>query len=219
MASALIVSGAGGYADPWHPFAETSGRLAEVVGALGHRVEVSEAVEDSLLSLAGHQLVVINIGNPQPARPEPIMIEIQQSLLSFLERGGALLGMHVSATSFTTMPRWPEILGGHWVRGTTMHPPLDLARIRLHPRSHPVAGEQLELEVLDERYSYLDVSDDVTVIGDHVHDGLVHPMLWVRTHGPGRVIYDGLGHDGRSYDSRDHQALLQRSVAWLLSQR
>ena len=103
------------------------------------------------------------------------MIEIQDALLAHLDAGGGLLGMHVSATSFTTMPRWPEILGGHWVRGTTMHPPLDLARIRLHAGVHPVAGDDAEIEVLDERYSYLDVGDDVVVLGDHEHDGAGPP--------------------------------------------
>ena len=219
MASVLIISGAGPYVDPWHPFPETSRRLAEVIGALGHRVEVSEEVERSALSLADHQLVVINIGNPQTTRPESAMIEIQQSLLSFLDGGGGLLGVHVSATSFTTMPRWPEILGGHWVRGTTMHPPLGPARIRMHPGSHPVAGDQDAIEVLDERYSYLDVRDDVTVIGDHQHDDRWHPMIWARRQGPGRVVYDGLGHDARSYDSAGHRALLARAVGWLLDPR
>ncbi len=163
--------------------------------------------------------MVINIGNPTPPRPAPTMIEIQDALLAHLDGGGGLLGMHVSATSFTTMPRWPEILGGHWVRGTTMHPPLDLARIRLHAGSHPVAGGDAEIEVLDERYSYLDVRDDVAVLGDHEHDGLVHPMIWAREHGTGRVVYDGLGHDARSYDSSAHLDLLRRAVTWLTADR
>lgn len=218
-APAMIISGAGCYADPWHPFAATSARLAEVIGSLGHRVSITEDVERSLLSLDRHRLAVINIGNPRPSRPVPIMIEVQESLLRFLERGGGLLGMHVAATSFTTMPRWPEILGGHWARGTTMHPPLGPARIRLHPGAHPVAGEAVGLEVLDERYSYLGVRDDVTVLGDQQHDGLAHPMIWARSPGPGRVVYDGLGHDTRSYDSAGHRALLGRAVGWLLDPR
>jgi type 1 glutamine amidotransferase len=211
----LIISGAGNYADSWHPFADTSARLAEVITAAGHRVRVSESVEESLLQIGSAQLAVINIGNPTPPRPGSTMIGIQDALLAHLDGGGGLLGLHVSATTFTTMPRWPEILGGHWVRGTTMHPPLDLTRIRLHPGSHPVAGDDAEIEVIDERYSYLDVRDDVVVLGDHEHDGLIHPMIWAREHGAGRVVYDGLGHDARSYDSQAHRDLLGRAVAWL----
>jgi len=219
MIDTVIVSGAGDYADSWHPFAETSARLAELIGSLGHRVEVSETVEASLCGIDDQRLVVINIGNPVAPRPASTMIEIQEALFAHLERGGGLLGMHVSATSFTTMPRWPEILGGHWVRGTTMHPPLDLARIRLRAGVHPVSGEDAVLEVLDERYSYLDVRDDVVVLGDHEHDGLIHLMIWAREHGAGRVVYDGLGHDSRSYDSPAHRDLLRRAVDWLTADR
>ena len=32
-------------------------------------------------------------------------------------------------------------------------------------------------------------------------------MIWAREHG-GRVVYDGLGHDARSYDSPAHRDLL-----------
>ena len=218
MTDTLIISGAGAYTDSWHPFAETSAGLAELIGSLGHRVEVSERVEESLGALDGPRLVVINIGNPASPRATSTMIEIQGALVAHLEGGGGLLGMHVSATSFTTMPRWPEILGGHWVRGTTMHPPLDLAHIRLHAGVHPVVGDDAELEVLDERYSYLDVGDDARVLGDHEHDGLIHPMIWLREHGTGRVVYDGLGHDWRSYDSQAHRDFLGRAVSWLTAE-
>lgn len=219
MASVLIVSGSGAYADRWHPFADTSARLAALIESRGHRVQISADVEGALPRLESERLVVINIGNPDVPPAATTMIEIEQALVVHLAAGGGLLGMHVSATSFTTMPRWPEILGGHWVRGTSMHPPLDLARIRLHAGAHPIAGDGHEIEVLDERYSYLDVRHDVTLIGDHVHDGIVHPMIWARRQGAGRVVYDGLGHDTRSYDSVDHRALLGRAVDWLVGDR
>ena len=219
MAEVLIVSGGGAYLDPWHPFAETSARLAEMITSYGHRVELSDEVEKALLGLRSRSLVVLNVGNPDPPRPRPIMIAVQQALLGHLVGGGGLLGMHVSATSFTTMPRWPEILGGRWVRGTTMHPPLDLAQIHLATGCHPIVGELSEIEVLDERYSHLDVRADVTVLGEHSLAGTVHPIIWAHAHGPGRVVYDGLGHDARSYDSATHRALLGRAVAWMLGDR
>ena len=38
MAEVLLLSGAGRFADPWHPFAQTSERLAGLLTELGHRV-------------------------------------------------------------------------------------------------------------------------------------------------------------------------------------
>ena len=37
-----------------------------------------------------------------------------------------------------------------------------------------------------------------------------------RESGPARVVYDGLGHDTRSYGSAGHVELLRRAVEWLL---
>jgi uncharacterized protein len=34
MAEVLIISGAGSYSDPWHPFADTSQRLADIIASL-----------------------------------------------------------------------------------------------------------------------------------------------------------------------------------------
>ena len=44
-------------------------------------------------------------------------------------------------------------------------------------------------------------------------------MIWAREHGAGRVVYDGLGHDSRSYDSPAHRDLLRRAVDWLTADR
>ena len=41
-------------------------------------------------------------------------------------------------------------------------------------------------------------------------------VVWVAP-GPGRVLYDALGHDLRSYDSSSRLTLFRREVRWLLS--
>ena len=70
--------------------------------------------------------------------------------------------------------------------------------------------------MLDERYSYLETRPDVTVLYDHHFEDGRHPLVWAREAGPGRVVYDALGHDVTSYDSPGHRALLERSIRWLL---
>jgi uncharacterized protein len=40
--------------------------------------------------------------------------------------------------------------------------------------------------------------------------------VWARESRLARVVYDGLGHDTRSYQSPGHVELLQRAVGWLL---
>lgn len=46
MPRSLILSGGGEYSDPWHPFAATSARVAALLAAIGHEVEVSDLVDE-----------------------------------------------------------------------------------------------------------------------------------------------------------------------------
>ena len=216
MAEVLIISGAGCYSDPWHSFADTSQRLAKIISGLGHHVTISEAVEQALAEPGEPDLIVVNIGNPREARPQPRIDAAEQGLDHHLQRGGALLGVHVSATSLTTMSGWSEMLGGHWVRGRTMHPKQDLATILVRAGAHPIVRGLADFTVFDERYSYLHTNHDITVLCMHQTEGQLHPIVWARESGLARVVYDGLGHDTRSYESPGHVELLRRVVGWLL---
>jgi hypothetical protein len=73
-----------------------------------------------------------------------------------------------------------------------------------------------DFTVFDERYSYLHTNPDITVLCVHQTEGQLHPLVWARESGLARVVYDGLGHDTRSYESPGHVELLRRVVGWLL---
>jgi type 1 glutamine amidotransferase len=216
VAEVLIISGAGDYSDPWHRFDETSLRLAEIIAGLGHQVTVSDAVEQALAEPGEPDLIVVNIGNPREARPQSCIDAAERGLNRHLQRGGALLGLHVSATSMTTMSTWSAMLGGHWVRNRTMHPKQDLFSVVVHSDAHPIVRGLTDFTVFDERYSYLHTNPDITVMCEQFTDGVLHPIVWARESGLARVVYDGLGHDIRSYESAGHVELLRRTAAWLL---
>jgi uncharacterized protein len=216
MAEVLIISGAGDYNDPWHSFGDTSSRLAEIIGGLGYQVTVSDAVEATLADPGEPDLIVLNIGNPRDSRPQSRIDAAERGLGDHLQRGGALLGVHVSATSMTTMSTWSTMLGGHWLPGRTMHPKQGLFTVVVRPDAHPIVRDLADFPVFDERYSYLHTNSDITVMCEQFTDGEAHPIVWAREPGPARVVYDGLGHDTRSYESGGHVNLLRRTVEWLL---
>lgn len=77
----------------------------------------------------------------------------------------------------------------------------------------------------DERYADLQVAagSRVLVVADVAPDEAdphgtpgAHPVVWVAP-GPGRVLYDALGHDTRSFASPDRRALLTAELTWLLT--
>jgi uncharacterized protein len=212
---AVVVSGAGPYLDPWHDFPATSGRLAAILRDLGLAVEVTEEVEDALAHPGSARLVVVNIGNPVDPRPSDAMEAAAQGLLDHLAAGGALLGVHSSAGSLPGMRQWPDILGGRWVRGTSMHPPMDDFTVHVTDADHPVTHGMTDFPTHDERYSYLETRPDATILAEHELESRSHPLVWVCEHGAGRVVYNALGHSVRGYESSGQIELLRRSVRWL----
>jgi uncharacterized protein len=223
LGRAVVLSGTGRFADAWHPFAGTSARLAAILRDQGFDPEIA-GPDERMADLGDARLVVVNIGAPSAPDPEQDAAG-RRGLLGYLERGGPLLVMHVSSTSLPAVPEWRQVLGGIWVRGTTMHPDYGLARIHLYPDRHPVVATATDFELYDERYSYLDVAPGVVPLATHRHDGIEHPLLWAWSYPPdepssgarpARVIYDALGHDERSYDSPEHREIIAQAARWLV---
>ena len=218
-ADVLVISGSGAYVDQWHDFPTTSARVAAVIEGLGHSVRLTEDVEPALTSPGAARLLVLNLGEPAAPRPAEAVAAARAGLDSYLAAGGALLGMHSSVIALSAVPEWRGILGGSWVRGRSMHPPQSEARVeRAAGAEHPIVDALPAFTAFDERYSHLEIDPGNTILFDHEHDGRRHPLVWARTNGRGRIVYDALGHDGRSFDSPGHRELVRRSVGWLLGQ-
>ena len=217
--TALLLSGTGRYADPWHPFPETSAAIASLLREAGLQVEVADDVDTALEGLGTSQplpdLLVVNVGQPRDGGTSPGTPAATLGLETWAAAGRPLLAFHVSSTSFVDSPVWEETLGGSWLRGTTMHPDYGRAKVLMDPQSGELAAGIPDFEVLDERYSWLRTLPGITVHARHEHEGTLHPLVWSYERG-GRTFYDALGHDSASFDSAEHQELLKRGVSWLL---
>jgi uncharacterized protein len=211
MARSLILSGGGEYRDPWHPFAATSERLAGLLAALGHEVEVSELVADRVADLRGWDLVVVNAA----AGPESDTGAAAAGLRAALDRGAGVLAVHVGACTLLRLPAWESVTGAAWISGRSTHPEAGPGRIITYPERHPICAPVTDFHIVDERYAYLRTAPDVVPLAAHQHEGELHPVLWARVLGRSRVVTDVLGHDERSYDSAPHRELISRAAQWL----
>ncbi|AQX78976.1 hypothetical protein BWO91_02255 [Plantibacter flavus] len=217
MHNVLILRGEGRYADPWHDFAATSGRVADLAREEGLGVRVSGAVEEELASLEDVDLLVLMVGNPtRHGLESSTFAAAQEGFEAYARGGGSIWSHHVSATSFPHMPAWERVIGGRWVGGVSMHPEIGQAAIEVPDTGHSITRGLGDFTVWDERYTHLRISDAVRPLAFHEHEGVRHPVLWTHRPGPARVVYDALGHDIRSFDSPERQILLQRSLGWLL---
>ncbi len=224
----VILSGAGRYSDPWHPFADTSSALAGIVSDLGLSVDVRETLTPEALSLDAERLVIVNTGKGTTAvATDPAWTDAFTGLSDWLTAGGRLLGVHTAAAAFPDWPRWPDILGGAWTSGSS-HPRLSIAGFTAASgaEQHPVvaglpdagpidpdlAGVPLVLTV-DERYSGLDISASSVPLLTHELGERTEVMAWTARD---RIVYDGMGHDHRSYRSASRRRVVENAVAWLL---
>jgi uncharacterized protein len=211
MTRSLILSGGGEYRDPWHPFAATSERLAGLLRTLGHEVEVSESVGDSVADLSGWDLVVVNAA----AGPRADTTAAADGLQAALDRGISVLAVHVGACTLLGLPTWESVTGTAWVSGRSMHPKTGPCRITTYPGRHPICAPVADFDIIDERYTYLRTAPDVVPLAAHELEGEIHPLFWARAVGQSRVVTDLLGHDERSYDSAAHCELISRAARWL----
>ncbi|MFF4875210.1 ThuA domain-containing protein [Micromonospora sp. NPDC000668] len=211
----IIFSGEGPYADPWHPLADTSAKIAEIVGDASSVATVT-SISQLDTALNGVDLLVVN-ASANRATPIAEDDDFARILDAFLARGGNVLATHSATIAFPRLPIWRSTIGAVWDYDKTFHPPIGQTLIRRSGVEHPIVDGLGDFEVHDERFTNLDLVDDGSSEPLYVHEekGASHPLVWARIVGSSRVIYDGLGHDLRSYESPGHVDLLRRTVSWL----
>lgn len=211
---AVIASGSGRYADPWHPFARTSPLLADTLIDAGFDVAVDDEVDRVMQDLGGVDLLVVNAGDPwrngDGQHPHEASTD---GFATALHRGIGVLAMHCAVSSLRDYPEWAPAVGGMWVPGSSFHPPASRAEItgRELPDGSPVAT----FTVFDERYCRLQRLGRSTIVAHHHGpEGETEPTAWVREIGRSRVAVDVLGHDERSYESPGHRFLIRELSRW-----
>lgn len=219
--TALILSGSGRYADPWHPFEETSAAIAGILEGRGFSVTIAPAVEPALAELAAEEawpdLLVVNVGLPRDGRPSPELPAANSGLAVYTAGSRPLLVFHASSTSFVTSAVWTDAVGGFWNRGTSFHPDYGTSEVSVVTTASLWLKSTRDFTVDDEKYTSLSVSPKVVVAASHVYNGCTHPLVWLHEREQGRSVYDALGHDGASYASPGHVALINACLDWLLS--
>jgi type 1 glutamine amidotransferase len=218
MPRSLVLSGGGKFADPWHRFAGTSARLADVLWSLGHQVEVTDFVSDRVADLAHFDLIVVNAA-AGPGLSAAEQDAARDGLRTALDRGVGVLAMHVGVCALLRLPQWETVTGAVWVEGQSGHPPLGPARVQTHQDRHPIVGSVPDFDLTDERYTGLRLAPGLVPLATHRHQGRQYPLVWARELGRTRVVADTLGHGVQSYDSAGHRRLLSRAVRWLTEDR
>ncbi|NLP83306.1 ThuA domain-containing protein [Microbacterium sp. CFH 90308] len=218
MPRAVIASGAGRYADPWHPYPQTSAAIADLLRADGWDVDVIDDPDIALGRLADAELLVVNAGDPSrnPDAAPVVVPAAEAGLAAALDRGIGVIATHSAVSSLRDYPDWIGTIGGEWRNGLSWHPEIGVAAVRaVAPGSIIVPAD---FTAFDERYTDLVVDPAVHVLAVHELDGTAHPLVWTNETNwgrmPVRAVVSALGHDTRAYESAELRAVLARAARW-----
>ncbi|CAA9545684.1 MAG: hypothetical protein AVDCRST_MAG33-445 [uncultured Thermomicrobiales bacterium] len=219
MTNAIILTGSDRYASRWHDHAATGQRITEILREVDIDARLRGTHPRVFGELASADLLVVDAGRSRPG-PEDASDEewagAHTLLADYVSRGGALLVMHNGIAAFSDLPAWSNWVGGSWVEGVSMHPPIGETTITPREIDHPVVEGLGPITVYDELYSHLGRADDNVTLALHRYDDQKQPLVWTREHATGRVVVDTLGHDVRSYDSDGRNRLLKREALWVI---
>ena len=213
----------------FHPFAESSRALADILEPLNVGSEIVTDIEQGLARLAqGHyDLLTVNAlrwrmraEKYAPYRRQwsfSLSAAGREALKRHLQLGRSLLGLHTASICFDDWPEWQHILGGAWQWDRSYHPPQGDIDISINGSDGIVAGAA-PFTLCDEIYTDLSLQPDIEVLLVSAPHGQApaQPLLWKHRYAAGKVIYDALGHDAASIANPAHAAILRRAVQWLL---
>ena len=217
-----------------HPFADASLALREVLAGSSIESDITEDIEGGLgrLDGGGYDLLTIYalrwrmLGDEKyaPHRAEWAFSLSQagrDALTGYVRGGGRLFGLHTASICFDDWPEWKDVLGGQWIWGQSFHPPRGLVRATPAGPAHPITAGGNAFDVNDEVYSNLDLAPDIVPLMTATanvdgKDTDAKPVLWARSFGRGRVVYDALGHDRASIEQPEHRRIIVQGVRWLL---
>lgn len=134
------------------------------------------------------------------------------ALLSHVQHGGGLLGLHTAALCFDSWSDWPSLLGAVWNWDESHHPEFGPMHVSIADAPHPITRGINSFDTMDEAYHQLDVHASTPPLLRSMNQ----PLLWAHEQGRGRVVCDALGHDAAAIEHAVHARILRRCAAWLL---
>ncbi|MGK6318176.1 ThuA domain-containing protein [Sphingomonas sp. DT-204] len=199
--------------------------LSELAAAARRR---SYATENAAVlndaQLARFSVVVLNSVSGDFAMPAQ-----QAALQRWIEAGGGVVALHAAGDGSHAWPWWiDEVIGARF----TGHPGgadhIQRASISVLAPGHPVmAGVRLPWTPNDEWYSFDRVPGGagltlLATIDEGSYRppqgkamGKLHPVIWARQVGRGRVVYAALGHMPEAYDDPNFRRIIANALRWV----
>lgn len=208
---------AGHGAPGFHDYPLWRQRWAKLLGlADGVEVEVAERWPDSA-QWERASLVVFYHDNPAWEAAKAADLD------AFLARGGGLVFLHWSMNAYRDLPPLAARLGRAWGAGAKFRYGIEDLVFGAHDltRGFPVSGGASATAVRFTDEVYWNLPGDfagAVPIASTAEEGGMHPQVWVREAGAGRVFVCIPGHFTWTFDDPLYRLLLLRGMGWAARQ-
>jgi type 1 glutamine amidotransferase len=146
----------------------------------------------------------------------PLSAAGKQALVTFVERGGGLIGFHSATDTFHHWPGFVSLIGAEF----SHHPLPSTQGLVIEDRGTPATHTlPARFAIHEEFYVFRhDPRPRVHVLArlDTGAKGPDRPLVWCRRVGSGRVFYDALGHFPQTWQDPRQLALVKGGLAWAL---
>ena len=138
----------------------------------------------------------------------------EDALVSFVEGGKKLMAIHSATVVDAGNEKYIEVVGGRFVR----HSPHHEFTVKVAGPGHPVVEGLADFKITDELYVLDRTPSAASVLLTAFWEHGAQPMLYLRAHGRGKVLYNALGHGPAAYENPNLEKLVVQGAKWLLGQ-
>ena len=150
--------------------------------------------------------------------------EEQNAFETYIESGGAYLGVHAAADTEYDWPWYGKLVGGYF-ESHPNDPNVRKAAVKRIDKEHLSTKHLPDSWVRnDEWYNYKNLNPNTTValnLDETSYaggtNGENHPIAWYHQVGQGRAYYTGGGHTNQSFTEPDFRKHLLGAIKWCLN--
>lgn len=144
--------------------------------------------------------------------PSNLSPEEEKALVSFVGDGKKIMAIHSATVVSEENTDYIDMIGGRFIHHSHHHE----FKVKVADPGHPILAGIDDFEITDELYVLDRTPPASTVLLTAFWEDHAQPILYIKAHGAGKVLYNALGHGPKAYENPNLKKLIIQGAKWLL---